>query len=99
MLATNYYWQPGAKPPRYTPDQLDHVLRASDDPTLDGEYAEAQMSRVAVALASTGDDMFSQVLARQPESVKRAVARDLSFLWQRVRPQYPKTQRVLQPYT
>ena len=83
----------------YTTEQLDALLRRSADPTLDGEYAEGQTSAVVWALASVGDDRFSRAIGRQPEEVKRAVARDVVALWRRYGLHYPKTQRVLQPYT
>ena len=98
-LVADYYWQALPRSPQYTRQQLVQLLQASDNPTLDGEGAEAQMSRVVVALAAAGDDVFSQVLASQSESVKRAVAREVSSLWQRFGLHYPKTERVLRPYT
>ena len=75
------------------------MLHRSADPTLDGEYAESQMSAVVWALATVGDDTFSEAVARQPDAVKCAVARDLANLWNRYGLHYPKTQSVLQPYT
>ena len=99
VLISVYYWQRDLPTPKYTSEQLDRLLRASADPTLDGERAESQASRVAVAVASVGDDRFSQALSRQPASVKRAVARDIHYMWTRYHMHYPKTERVLQPYT
>ena len=99
VLVSDYYWQRDLAAPRYTSEQLDHLLRASADPTLDGERAESQASRVAVALTSVGDDRFFSALSRQPASVKRAVAREIQYMWTRHHLHYPKTERVLQPYT
>jgi len=99
VLISVYYWQRDLPAPKYTSEQLDRLLRASADPTLDGERAESQASRVAVALASVGDDRFSQALSRQPASVKRAVAREIHYMWTRYHMHYPKTERVLPPYT
>ena len=59
VLVSDYYWQRDLPVPRYTSEQLDELLRASADPTLDGERAESQASRVAVALVSVGDERFS----------------------------------------
>jgi len=99
VLVAEYYWQPERKPFTYTPEQLDRLLRRSADPSLDGEYAEGQTASVVWALVFVGDDRFSHAVAREPEEVKRAVARDVSDLWRRHGLRYPKTQRVLQPYT
>jgi heme/copper-type cytochrome/quinol oxidase subunit 2 len=98
VLVSDYYWQRDLPVPRYTSEQLDELLRASADPTLDGERAESQASRVAVALVSVGDERFSQALSDQPASVKRAVAREIHYMWTRHHLHYPKTKRVLQPY-
>jgi len=97
VLISVYYWQRDLHAPKYTSEQLDRLLRASADPTLDGERAESQASRVAVALASVGDDRFSEALSRHPASVKRAVARDIHYMWKRYHMHYPKTERALQP--
>jgi hypothetical protein len=99
VLVAHYYWSADSALPSYTSEQLGALLRASADPTLDGEAAEAQMSKVVVALASVGDDRFSQALAQQPDGVKRAVARHVSDLWRRYGLRYPETQDLLQPYT
>ena len=99
VLVTDYYWRPDAPPRAYTEAQLDALLRASADPTLDGEDAEAQTSRVVLALASVGDEAFAQSVANQPESVRRVIARDVAPLWRRYGLHYPRTQSVLQPYT
>ena len=98
VLVSDYYWQRDLPVPRYTSEQLDELLRASADPTLDGERAESQASRVAVALVSVGDERFSQALSDQPASVKRAVAREIHYMWTRHHLHYPKTKRVLQPH-
>jgi hypothetical protein len=98
VLISVYYWQRDLPAPNYTSEQLDQLLRASADPTLDGERAESQASRVAVALASVGDERFSQALSHQPGSVKHAVAREIHYMWTEHHLHYPKTQRVLQPY-
>jgi hypothetical protein len=99
VLISVYYWQRDLPVPKYTSEQLDRLLRASADRTLDGERAESQASRVAVALASVGDDRFSHALSRQRASVKRAVTREIHYMWTRYHMHYPKTERVLQPYT
>ena len=99
MLVSDYYWKRDSRAPTYSAAQLDALLRASADPTLDGARAEMQASRVVVALASIGDDLFSQALMRQSTPVKRAVAREIVYLWSRDGLHYPKTQAVLQPYT
>ena len=99
VLTSVYYWQRELHAPKYTLEQLDRLLRASADPTLDGERAESQASRVAVALASVGDDRFSQALSPQGASVKRAVAGFIHYMWTQYHMHYPKTERVLKPYT
>jgi len=99
VLVSTYYWQPGQKPFTYTAEQLDALLRRSTDPTLDGDTAEGETAALVWALATVGDGIFSQALARQSEAVKRAVARDVSYLWTHFKLHYPKTERVLQPYT
>ena len=99
VLVDNYYWNRNQAAPSYTSEQLNRLLRASADPTADGARAEMQASRVAVALASVGDDTFSQALVRQSASVKHAVAREIVSLWSRYGLHYPKTRAVLQPYT
>src|SRR5215471_5361902 len=90
VLISVYYWQRDLQAPKYTSEQLDRLLHASADPMLDGERAESQASRVAVALASMGDDRFSQALSRQSASVKRAVAREIHYMWTRYHMHYPK---------
>ena len=95
-LVAGYYWQPRAQPSSYTPEQLDALLRRSGDPTLDGEYAEAQASRLAVALVSVGDKKFAEALSRQSTEVKRMVGLFISPLWTRYGLHYPRTQAVLQ---
>ena len=99
MLVSDYYWHAGTPPPRYTSEQLDALLLRSADPTLDAANAEQQASRVAVALAAVGDDQFSQVLAHEPPNVKRAVAREIRYLWTNHGLHYPKTEALLRPYT
>jgi hypothetical protein len=99
VLTSDYYWHRGTPLPRYTSEQLDALVRASADPTLDGAYAEQQASRVAVALALVGDARFSEVLARQPPNVKRAVAHEIRYMWMKHGLQYPKTEVLLRPYT
>jgi hypothetical protein len=99
VLVSDYYWHAGTPPPRYTSEQLDALLRRSADPTLDGGNAEQQASRVAVALAAVGDDQFSQILAYQHPNVKRAVAREVRYLWTNHGLHYPKTEALLRPYT
>ena len=95
VLTSVYYWRRELHAPKYTSEQLDRLLRASADPTLDGERAESQASRVAVALASVGDDRFSQALSPQGASVKRAVAGFIHYMWTQYHMHYPKTERVL----
>ena len=97
-LTSDYYWRAGTRPRSYTSAQLDTLLRASVDPTLDGEYAEAQASRVAVALTSVGDRRFSEAILRQSDTVKQAVAREVMYLWTRHKLDYPLTVRALRPY-
>jgi len=99
VLISVYYWQRDMPAPKYTSEELDRLLRASADPTLDGERAESQASRVAVALASVGDDRFSQALSRQLASVKRGVAREIRYLRTNHGLYYPKTEALLRPYT
>jgi len=99
VLTSVYYWRRELHAPKYTSEQLDRLLRASADPTLDGERAESQASRVAVALASLGDDRFSQALSPLGASVKRAVAGFIHYMWTQYHMHYPKTERVLKPYT
>ena len=95
-LVAGYYWQPRAQPSSYTPEHLDALLRRSGDPALDGEYAEAQASRLAVALASVGDKKFAEALSSQSTEVKRMVGLFISPLWTRYGLHYPRTQAVLQ---
>jgi hypothetical protein len=99
VLVSEYYWHRGTPPPHYSSEQLDSLLRASADPTLDGAQAEQQASRVAVALAVVGDEKFSQVLARQPSKVKRAVAYEIRYMWINGGLHYPRTEALLGPYT
>src|SRR5438046_7123481 len=83
VLVSDYYWQRDLPVPRYTSEQLDELLRASADPTLDGERAESQASRGAVALGSVGEERCSQALAHQAGSGKRATARESDDMWRR----------------
>ena len=98
VLVSTYYWQQGQKPFTYTSEQLDALLRRSADPAFDGEMAESATIALVCALAAVGDDIFSQALTRHSEAVKRAVARDVSYLWTHFKLHYPKTERVLRPY-
>ena len=63
-----------------------------------GRDAEAQASRVAVALTSVGDRRFSEAILRQSDTVKQAVAREVMYLWTRHKLDYPLTVRALRPY-
>ena len=99
VLVSNYYYQVVPHEQRYTSEQLNELFRASDNPTLDGEAAELQTARVAIALASVGDERFSQALSHHSASIKRAVARHIQHMWTLYHLHYPKTERVLQPYT
>jgi len=96
VLVSSYYYQVVPHEPRYTSEQLDELFRASDNPTLDGEAAELQTARVTIALASVGDERFSQALSRHSARIKRAVARDIQHMWTLYHLHYPKTERVLQ---
>src|SRR5262245_37885766 len=98
VLVSDYYWQPNMPAPRYTSNQLDALLRASADPTLDGERSEAQTSRLVVALASVGDERFAEALSLQSVRVKHMVAFFISVLWKRDGLHYPRTEAVLQKY-
>jgi hypothetical protein len=98
VLVAGYYWHTDAQLPTYTHEQLDQLLRRSDDPTLDGEYAEAQASRLAVALAAVGDEQFAAALSHQPARVQRSVAFFISALWTHYGLHYPRTEVVCQKY-
>lgn len=98
MLTFDYDWRPPLFTPKYSSDQLDKLLRASADPKLGGDRAEAQASRVAVALASVGDSRFARALAHQPANIQRAVARQIHYLWTRDRLHYPETEALLKPF-
>jgi hypothetical protein len=99
VLVSNYYYQVVPHEQRYTSEQLNELFRASDNPTLDGEAAELQTARVAIALASVGDERFSQAFSHHSASIKQAVARNIEHMWTLYHLYYPKTQRVLRPYT
>ncbi|HEU5245750.1 MAG TPA: hypothetical protein VFU09_01535 [Candidatus Udaeobacter sp.] len=91
VLVGNYYWKRDLSAPSYTSAQPDMLLRASANPTLDGERAEAQTSRLAVALACVGDEKFAEALSRQSDRVKHMVAFFISTLWTRFDLRYPRT--------
>jgi hypothetical protein len=95
ILAQYFSYSPEYALPFYTREQLDQRLRKSADPTLDGKYAAAQTSSIAIALASVGDDRFAEVLSREPDDVQRAVYREISPLWTDFGLRYPKTEALL----
>jgi hypothetical protein len=95
VLAQYFSYSPEYALPFYTREQLWRRLRKSADPTLDGKYAEAQTSTVAIALASVGDDRFADVLSHESDDVRRAVYREISPLWTDFGLQYPKTEALL----
>lgn len=96
VLTKYYYWRPPYPVPSYTEEALDALLFRSADPTLDGEYAEGQMSTVVIALAVIGDEKFAAALSRQSPEVLRAVSHDISYLWTKFELSYPRTQALLQ---
>lgn len=95
VLAQYFYYSPKYATPFYTREQLALRLHKSADTTLDGESPQAQMSSVAIALASAGDDHFADVLSRESDDVQRAVYRDISPLWTDFGLRYPKTEALL----
>ena len=95
VLVSDYYWKRDLPAPTYSAAQLDALLRASADPTLDGARSEAQMTRLVVAIASVGDQKFAEALSRQPKRVKHMVGFFISGLWTRHDLHYPRTQAVL----
>lgn len=99
VLERFYYYTRKATTVVYTRQQLAQLFRASANPNLDGEDAEAQMSRVVTALASVGDELFADVLSHESESVQRAVNRDVSSLWTHSGLHYPKTEALLDKFT
>jgi hypothetical protein len=96
VLVKNYYWKRELPIPTYTDHALDTLLAASANPKLDGALSEEQASAVAVALAVVGDERFSSALSRQSDAVKRAVARDISYMWTHYRLEYPRTRSLLE---
>ena len=99
VLVSDYYWKRDLRTPAYSAAQLDALLRASADPTLDGARSEAQTTRLVVALASVGDQTFAAALSHQSKRVKHMVGFFISGLWTRHGLHYPQTQAVLQKYT
>jgi hypothetical protein len=63
-------------------------------PELDGEGAEMQTSRMALALAEVGDDRFSAVLMRQTSEVQEEVTDSISNMWRHYQLDYPKTRAI-----
>ena len=99
VLVSDHYWNRDLPTPTYSAAQLDALLRASADPTLDGERSEAQTTRLVVALASVGDQKFAEALSRQSKRVKHMVGFFISGFLTRHNLRYPRTQLVLQKYT
>lgn len=48
------YWKPGFGVPNHDKASLESLMDKSVDAKLDGEYAEAQWTRLRVALAASG---------------------------------------------
>jgi len=98
ILAQYFNYSPEYALPFYTREQLGQRLRKSADPTLDGKYAEAQKSSIAIALASAGDDRFADVLSHESNDVQRAVYQEISPLWTDFGLRYPKTEALLHKF-
>ena len=90
-LVHSYYWQPYFVVPTFTDGELAALMDRSGDPSLDGEYAEAQMSAVAVALVTAGDDRFANILKQRSPEVQRAVILHVRYLWTHNHLSYPLT--------
>ncbi len=94
-LVQSYYWQRNSPVPSYTPAELSGLLRALENPRLDGESAELAFSRVVLALAVVGDEAFAKALSQQSAFVRKRLSRDLPYLWPRYQLKYPRTRNLL----
>ncbi|MEO5716253.1 MAG: hypothetical protein ABIT37_22425 [Luteolibacter sp.] len=93
-LKENYYWRPGDPTAVGDDASLEALMRRSINPGLDGEGAELQISRVAVALAEVGDDRFCAVLSRQEPAEQKEVTDSICYMWRHYELRYPKTRVI-----
>jgi len=99
VLVTHYHWMRGAKVPSYTRPQLARLFQVSADSTSRDFGSDTQARRLAVALASVGDDTFADTIKRQSHTVQYAVACSITDLFFQYGLRYSKTKELLRPHT
>ena len=97
LLERSYYFQKGVIYPEYTDQEMSHIFHKSTDEKLDGETAEAHMSRLVMMLCVVGDARFANRLKRESQDVQDATIRYIKSLWEVFHMRYPKTQALQRP--
>jgi len=97
LLERSYYLPKGHIYPEYTDQEMSRIFNKSTDNQLDGETAEAQMSRLVLMLCVVGDTRYANSLKRESQEVQDATMRYIKSLWVVFHMRYPKTQSLQCP--
>ena len=97
LLERSYYLPKGFIYPEYTNQEMSRIFHKSTDQKLDGETAEAQMSKLVMMLCVVGDARFANRLKRESQHVQDATIRYIKSLWEVFHMRYPKTQALQRP--
>ena len=97
ILAEHYYFGRDFSyplPSELSDEDIIQELCRSTDPNLDGEYAEAHMSRLVMMLSVAGDERFSRLLRTESADVRNSSIRYVNSMWNHHKLAYPMTQRM-----
>lgn len=94
-LKGSFYWSRAQGPLTLGKEELSRLMSRSTIERLQyGEDGESHASALALALATLGDQDFSEVLSVQTPQVQRIVTRNIDGLWKRYGLSYPLTQGI-----
>jgi hypothetical protein len=94
VLVRDFYWQPKEMERTISDAQIHELFAKAGNDDLDGENAEGLTSALAFAIASTGDQHFSELLARESQETQRRVIREIRCLWEADSLSYPHTEEI-----
>ena len=96
ILETYYYYKHSDHhSPSFDDEELAKLMDKSTDSTLDGAYAEAHSSSIALALAFVGDERFASVLSTRAPDVRYAVCNRVALTLKHSSLKYPKAEALL----
>ena len=93
VLVRNYYFKKGIYL-KLNRNRLKEIFLKSSDAALDGGACEIQTSRLVVALAYAGDDLYSSVLEECSLSVRQSVFRRIDNYINNPELSYPNTVKL-----